>query len=131
MSQKLFNRIVGILVLIKAIAVGYYWLACIKVVSLFCPAASWVEVLVIILCFSIAYVAFSINKKQKYITQKLFNQFSGILSGLDALTGIYYLLFKVHILLGNWVFPNLLFIIIMAVDIYMFYTAFSLVRKIK
>lgn len=134
MSQKLFNKVVGILVLIKAIMVTYYWLTDIRVVTLFGPVAGWIEILVVILCLGIVYIAFTMNEKQKYITQKtqkLFDQFLGVLSGLDALTGAYYLLFSVHILLGNWVFPNWLMVIIMAVDIYMFYAAFSLANKIK
>jgi len=130
MSQKFFNHVVGILFIFKAITVGYYLLTGIRVVAFFGEVAGWVEALVIIFCLGYAFLAFEMKKKQ-YVPQKIFNRVFGILSGLDALISLYYLIFSVQMVLGNQVFPSWLLVFITMLDIYLFYTAFSLAKKIQ
>ena len=128
MTQKLFNRLIGILFLIKALTVGYYWLNGITVAAFFGVVSDWVMAIVVIFSVGFAYLAFTIENNKKYIRQKLFNQIFGTLSGIDALVSLYYLLFNVKIILGNQTFPDWLMIIVAILDLYLFYTAFNLVK---
>jgi hypothetical protein len=131
MSQKLFNQIIGVLFSIKAFVVFYYLLMGIKVTAFFGVTPGWLSILVIVLSICFAYIAFSLTNKQKPVLQKLFDRFFGILCALDALVSLYYLSFGVKMMLGNQVFPIWLLVVITMVDIYLFYTAFSLAKKIK
>jgi CDP-diglyceride synthetase len=127
MSQKLFNKIVGWLALLKGISVAYYWVAGIPVVILSGPIATWLMVTVIIVSLLYAYWAFTIKKKG----QKLFDQVFGTVCGLGALIFFYYLFSNVKIMLGNYVFPIWLLLIALAVDLYLLYYSFALVKKEK
>lgn len=128
-SQKLFNKIVGWLVLLKAVSVGYYWIMGLTVVAFFGRVSGLTMLTVIVICLAYAYWAFTVSKKQKFLTQKLFNQIFGTLCGLDAIVSFYYLFFNVKMVLGNQVFPTWPLLIITAIDIYFFYAAFNLVKK--
>jgi len=127
MSQKLFNKIVGWLALLKGVSVAYYWIAGIPVVIFSDPIAGWLMIAVIVISLAYAYWAFTVKKKG----QKFFDQIFGVVCGLGALVFFYYLFFNVKIMLGSQVFPTWLLLVATAIDLYLLYYSFALAKKAK
>ena len=127
MSQKLFNKVVGILALLKAVSVGYYWITGATVVAFLCDVPGWLMLTVIIISLAYAYWAFTVKKN----SQKFFDQIFGVLCIFGAIVFLYYLLFNVKLMIGSQIYPTWLLVITAVLDLYLLYYSFALAKNAK